>query len=109
MKRSSVTSDDLLLYYKSVIRLVVEYACPVGQSSLTSEQKDRLEMIQRRALFTVTGSSDYELQCVLCYFKPIKMRLDNLLRSFFNRLRNPTDCLHCTLPDSRSADVLTKL
>jgi Reverse transcriptase (RNA-dependent DNA polymerase) len=34
LKRSSMTSDDLILYYKSVIRLVLEYACPVWQSGL---------------------------------------------------------------------------
>jgi ribonuclease P/MRP protein subunit RPP40 len=86
LKRSSATSDDLLLYYKSVIRPVVEYAFPVWQSSLTSEQKDRLETIQRRALLTGTGSSDYESQCVLSNLEPITVRLDNLSRSFFNRL-----------------------
>lgn len=34
LKRSSVTADDLLLYYKSVIRPVIEYACPLWQSGL---------------------------------------------------------------------------
>ena len=29
LKRSSMTSDDLLLYYKSVIRPVLEYGYPV--------------------------------------------------------------------------------
>jgi hypothetical protein len=39
-------SDDLLLYYKSVIRPVLECACPVWQSDLTADQLDRLESIQ---------------------------------------------------------------
>lgn len=36
LKRSSVTFDDLLHYYKSIIRPVIEYACPVWQSGLSS-------------------------------------------------------------------------
>lgn len=50
LKRSSVTVDDLLHYYKSVIQSVVEYACPMCQLGLTIEQRDRNESIQRRAL-----------------------------------------------------------
>ena len=50
LKRSSMSSDDLLQFYKLVIRSVIEYACPAWQSSLTSEQRNQLESIQRRAL-----------------------------------------------------------
>ena len=31
LKRSSMSSNDLLLYYQSIIRPVLEYACPVWQ------------------------------------------------------------------------------
>jgi hypothetical protein len=65
LKRSSVTCADLLQYYKSAIRPVSEYAAPVWQSSLTLEQRRRLEDIQRRALRIISGSTDYELYCVL--------------------------------------------
>ena len=42
LKRSGVTSDDLLYYYKTVIRPVTEYACAVWHSSITAEQRDQL-------------------------------------------------------------------
>lgn len=47
LKRSSVSVDDLLQFYKSFIRPVIEYACPVWQSGFTIEKLDRLESIQR--------------------------------------------------------------
>ena len=50
LKRSGVTTADFLQYHKSVIRPVVEYACPVWQSGLTVAQCDRLESLQRRVL-----------------------------------------------------------
>jgi hypothetical protein len=111
LKRSSVTRDDLLLYYKTVIRPVIEYAsCPVWhQSALTVEQRNRLETIQRRALYLISGSSDYEMQCVLCDIEPISVRLDNLARSFFYCICNPDDCLHYLLPSERPAETTCKL
>ena len=66
LKRSSVTVDDLLQYYKSVIRPIIEYACPVWQSGLTIEQRDRLESIQRCALKLIYNSLDYMNYTVLC-------------------------------------------
>ena len=109
LKRSSMTSDDLLLYYKSVIRPVLEYGCPVWQSGLTAEQRDRLESIQRRALRLISGSSDYEMQCALFDIEPIGVRLDNLARSFFCHICDPVDCLHYLLPNERSSEVVRRL
>jgi hypothetical protein len=109
LKRSSMTSDDLLLYYKSVIRPVLEYGCPVWQSGLTAEQRDRLESIQRRALRLISGSSDYEMQCALFDIEPIAVRLDNLARSFFHRICDPVDCIHHLLPNERSSEVVRTL
>jgi len=47
LKRSAMTTDDLLHYYKTVIRPVIEYACPVWQSSLTVDYLQGLEAIQK--------------------------------------------------------------
>jgi hypothetical protein len=58
LKRSSVSEEELLHFFKSVVRLVLEYACPVWQSSLSTEQRDRIETNQRRALRIITGSND---------------------------------------------------
>ena len=109
LKRSSVTLDDLLQYYKSVIRPVIEYACPVWQSGLTVEQRGRLESIQRRALHIISGSLDYELNCGLHDIEPISVRLDNLTRSFFKRISRRDDCLNYLLPSERPAEVVDRL
>ena len=50
LKRSGVVTNDLLHFYMSVIRPILEYACPVWHNSLTFEQNKRLEFIQKRAL-----------------------------------------------------------
>jgi len=43
LKRSGAGSDDLLYFYVTVIRTVLEYACPVWHSSLTATQTKALE------------------------------------------------------------------
>jgi hypothetical protein len=93
LKRSSVACGDLLHYYKSVVQPVLEYACPVWQSGLDVEQRDRLESVQRRALHLISGSTDYEAQCVLLDIEPMCFGIDNLARSFFHRICDPADCL----------------
>jgi len=51
VKHFAMTTDDLLHYYKTVIRPVIEYVCPVWQSSLTQNTAARL--------VTNTGSHDH--------------------------------------------------
>jgi len=48
LKRSSVGPDDLFYFYATMIRPVLEYACPVWHSGLTVEHRNRIEAIQKR-------------------------------------------------------------
>ena len=102
LRRSSVRHAELLLYYKTVVRPIIEYACPVWQSGLTEEHRQRLEAIQRRAFRIISGSTDYDLQCVVYDIEPVSIRLQNLTRSFFDRINEKHDCLHWLLPPSCS-------
>jgi hypothetical protein len=108
LKRSSVTVDDLVQFYKSVVRPVVEYACPVWQSSLTAEQRNRLESIQRRAMKLIFNSDDNSFY-TLYNIEPINIRLDNLAKSFFHRICNTNDCIHYLLPSKRPEELLLRL
>jgi hypothetical protein len=109
LKRSSVPYADLLQYYKSVIRPTIEYAAPVWQSSLTAEQRSRLENIQRRALRIISGSADYELYCALYSIEPVFVRLNELAKSFFHHICNPEDILNRLLPAERTSEFTLKL
>ena len=62
LKRSGACIDDMLHFFKTVIRSLLEYACPVWHNSLTNEQSDRIESIQKRALKIICGFNiiDYE-------------------------------------------------
>ena len=62
-KRAGVSQIDLKYYYETVIRPVLEYACPVWHHSLTNEQCKKLEAIQSGCQITV-GSGKYNDNCV---------------------------------------------
>ena len=68
LKRSSVSKDDLMHFYVSYIRPVLEYACAAWHSSLNIEQTKRIESIQRRAVLIITGESDYLNYCKINNF-----------------------------------------
>ena len=59
LKRSGVSAKDLRSVYVCVVRPVLEYACPVWHSTLTSLLRDDLEQIQRRATKIMLPSLSY--------------------------------------------------
>ena len=109
LKRCSASVDDLLQYYKSVIRPTIEYACPVWQSGLTNDQRERLESLQRRALRLISGSLDYEFFCCVYEIEPIGVRLDNLAKSFFLKICDDNDCINYILPRKRPLELTNML
>ena len=53
LKRARIDPSDLLTFYKTCVRPVMEYACPVFYDSLPINLSEELEKLQRRA-FRIT-------------------------------------------------------
>jgi len=53
LKQAGICASDLVLFYCSTIRSVLEYACQVFHLSLPSFLSEELECIQKRALRTI--------------------------------------------------------
>ena len=60
LRRAGVNSVDLLAFYKSVIRSVLEYAFPVWHTSQTVADSSRIESIQRRAMKIIELELEYD-------------------------------------------------
>jgi len=68
LKRLGAGQDDLLCFYGTVIRPVLEYACPVRHSSLTAMQTKALEeSLQCRVLHIIYEDSNYTMSCQVRY------------------------------------------
>ena len=109
LKRAAMSSDDLLYYYQSVVRPVIEYACVVWHTSLTQEQTKQLESIQKRAMKIIFGSDSDDLPRALAACPSLAERREWLTKRFFTGLLNETSCLHELLPAKRDSDVTGKL
>jgi len=76
------------IFFKTVIRSVLEYACKVWHNSLTNEQSDQLESIQKRALKIICGSSfkDYEHMYFLYNLPSLSERRETICKLFLKNL-----------------------
>jgi len=107
LKRSGAGRRDLLCFYTTIIRPVLEYACPVWHSSLTAAQSRALESIQRRAMRIIYDvDDDYTLPIILAGLDTLESRRAQLIKRFFKRSVLPElSCLHYLLPERRDASV----
>ena len=81
LKRVGVSSSDLVMFYCSVIRSVLEYSCQLFHSSLPNCLSDELERIQRRAMLIIFPdlkySSALEKSCInTLYERRVKLSYD---------------------------------
>ena len=108
-KRAGDGTDDLLCFYCSVIRPVLEYAYPVWHSSLTVALSRALESIQKRAMNIIFPDMDYKLSLIAARIDTLEERQEVLTKRFFRRAIMPeSSCLHYLLPDKRDSDILNK-
>ena len=59
LRRADVPTRDLLHFYTTAVRPVLEYACPVWHSGLTIAQSNLLESVQKHVIRIVYPDADY--------------------------------------------------
>ena len=92
---SNVLEWRMLYYYKTVIRPVTEYTSAVWRWSITAEQRDQLEAIQRRAVRIIFGKElDFETLAVIRDIPLLAERSDRQMRQLFTGMHDPSHCLH---------------
>ena len=108
MKRSSLSSDDLLYFYTTFTRPILEYACPAWHNSLTNEQTRQIESVKKRELSIIFGHrwAHYDKLCSDNRMSTLYSRRVELCRSFFNQsVIDKNSCLHYLLPPPRTGFV----
>ena len=94
LKRAGTRQTDLVTVYGSVVRPVLEYACPVWHTNLPKYLSDNIEIIQKRALksiFPNKGYDDILYDLVHCK-KDEMLSVNNILRTCKVFLTNYTIC-----------------
>ena len=112
LKRAGLPADRLAHWYISVIRPVVEYCAIVWHYGLSKNQTESTEAIQRRAFLIVyptTASMPYWAALHYADLPCLSNRRDKLCRDFFQKLRDPSGCIHHLLPPARDSDLTSRL
>ncbi len=104
LKRAGVSQSDFLRVYLSVIRPVVEYACPVWPTNLPVYLSDTIETVQKRAFRTIYPGISYSDAMEIANVPTLHQRRVNLCKDYFNRLKNKEHS--CTFTPSVSPGPL---
>ena len=78
------TEAQLLTVYELKIRSLLEFAAPVFHSSLTEDQSNQIELIQKKALAIILGNNYHYYQLALTHSKleRLDLRRENLCNKF---------------------------
>ena len=102
LKRAGISQCDLLRVYVSVIRPVLEYACPVCHTSPPMHLSDNIETIQKRCLRTIFPGHSYDEARSISNLPTIFERRTKLYQSYFRKMHNADHKLNMLLPNQRN-------
>ena len=98
LRRSGLTQVQLRQVYTTLIRPVLEYACPVWSTGLSDESKELLETIQKRACRIIAPGFSYSAALQQTGLEPLHVRRTQLCQKLFVDMQNTTHKLHSMLP-----------
>ena len=78
LKSYGVPMDDLLAFYFSVIRPILEYGAEIWNGGLTQKQKKSIERIQKRVLRIIYPNQDYDQAITKTKLQTLEERRDEL-------------------------------
>jgi len=112
LKRVEVPPQQLLHFYTTVIRPVLEYCTPVWHYAITQSQTEILESIQKGAIHIIypfTRGMSHSNILFVAELTSLESRHDQLSRSFFQDISHPSSSLYHLLPPPRDTSVLSRL
>jgi len=111
LKRSGLSADDLLCFYKSVIRSVLEFGSVVWHRHLTHAQSDKLEALQKRAVHIILYPTILPYITTLGYLKLESFKHQRTVadKKFFDGISQSYNGLHQLLPPPRDTELVTRL
>ena len=98
LRRTRMSSKELVKIYVSLVRPVVEYDCQLWHAGLTMYQRDLIESIQERVLKIIYPSLDYEHSLEEAKLETLEKRRDRLCEKLFVEAQHPCHRLNPLLP-----------
>lgn len=108
LKRSGLSTEDLVTYYTTIIRPVLEYACQVWHPGLTKKHSKAIEHIQKRALHTICPGMDSNSVASKYDLDTLEHRRNTISKEFFLQLCMPDSKLNYLLPAEKATKYNTR-
>ena len=96
--RAGVRDRDIITIYCSIIRSVLEYACPVWHPGLTQKQTSDIERVQKRCLKLIYPHLSYSDALEISGLEKLETRRETLTQILFQEIKNDKHVLHSLLP-----------
>ena len=107
LKRSRVAPSELVQFYVTCIRPVLEYASPVFHRSLPNYISEDLERIQRRAFRIIYPDLSYSVALETVGLPKLHERREKISIDLFDEIVcNTTHSLHSLLPQWKSCKYM---
>ena len=105
LKRSGVAPSELVQFYVTCIKPVLEYASPVFHRSLPNYISEDLERIQRMAFRIIYPDLSYSVALETVGLPKLHERREKISIDLFDEIVcNPTHSLHSLLPQRKSCN-----
>ena len=99
LKRSQVTPEELMLFYITCIRSILEYASPVFHRALPGYLGEDLERLQKRALRIIYPGMSYNQALEFSGLPTLFKRREEISSKLFNEVvGDPGHTLHKLFP-----------
>jgi hypothetical protein len=110
LARIGIPQHEIVLIYCTIIRSVLEYACPVWHAGLTSAQAEDLERVQKRCLRIIYPELSYSDALLISGLDRLSDRRENIVRNLFREIQQPSHVLYNLLPlrPTHSTDIRDK-
>ena len=106
LKRAKVAEKELLTFYKTCIRPITEYACPVFHNGLPTYLSDELERIQKRAMQIIFPNINYQDALKNSNLLSSYERREYLTNKLFEEIcSDPNHKLHYLVPKRNETDI----
>ena len=106
--RVGLPASDIIVIYCSIIRSILEYACPVWHCGLTSSQSADIERVQKRCLKIVYPALSYREGLQIAGLEKLCIRRERFVRELFKDIKDTNHVLHNILPTRLSLITSTR-
>ena len=104
LKRAGINQSDLVSVFISIVRPVLEYACPVWHTNLPTYLSDSIELIQKRAIKSIYPGQSYADVLQRMGILTLNERREFLCKLYFNTIKISSHKLNHLLPAIRNIE-----